>query len=294
MTTDSFDRKASFPAWGDDILPAGNFLGRKGKLVVRLSESQQELAAAQTLRYRVFYEERGLAASPEIRLAGRDSDDFDAICDHLLVLAPAEEAGEDAILVDGGEVVGTYRLLRQEVAEKTLGFYSQGEFDIASLISARPDLRFLELGRSCVLKSYRTRPVVELLWQGIWNYVRLHRIDVMFGCASFEGTDLNSLRRPLQFLRANFRAPDEWSISAHPDRGYFVPFTEEDVMDERQALRMLPPLLKGYLRLGAFIGDGAYVDYQFNTVDVLIILPVSAINSRYFDHFGQPDEPPRL
>jgi len=294
MTTHSLDQTASTTAGSHDVTPPGYLLGRKGALEVRISNGPAELAAAQRLRYRVFYEERGIEASLEIRSAQRDFDDFDAICDHLLVLSPAESAGENAILVNGGEVVGTYRVLRQEVAEKTLGFYSQDEFDIAPLIASRPALRFLELGRSCVLKPYRTRPVVELLWQGIWNYVRLHRMDVMFGCASLEGTDLDALQRPLQFLRQNFRAPAEWAASAHPERGYFAPPSTEAAIDERQALRLLPPLIKGYLRLGAYIGDGAYVDRLFNTVDVLIILPVEAINSRYFEHFGQPDDAPTL
>ncbi|WP_342643989.1 GNAT family N-acetyltransferase [Rhodoligotrophos ferricapiens] len=272
--------------------PPGMILGRKGNLEVRLCRSRAELAAAQSLRYRVFYEERSARAAPEIAASRRDSDAFDDICDHLLVVAPLGAAPEGAIMVEDCEVVGTYRLLRQDVAEATLGFYTQDEFDIAPLIASKPDLRFLEVGRSCVLKPYRTRPVVELLWQGIWNYVRLHRLDVMLGCASLEGTDLEALRQPLSFLQRQFRAPAEWRVRARPERGVFIEARDDEPVDERAVMRALPPLIKGYLRLGAYIGEGAFIDHQFNTVDVLIILPVSAINSRYFSHFGAPGEAP--
>lgn len=294
MTADRFDHSVSPSSESNSKTPPGLILGRKGNLEVRVSNGPSEVAAAQALRYRTFYAERGIDADPAIHAIQRDVDAFDEICDHLLVLAPLSDAGNDPIVVDGGEVVGTYRLLRQDVAEHSLGFYSQNEFDLAPLLARKPDLRFLELGRSCVLKPYRTRPVVELLWQGIWNYVRLHGLDVMFGCASLDGTDLEVLQRPLQFLREHFRAPAEWAVSAHSDRGYFAVDTEEAPLDERQVLRMLPPLIKGYLRLGAYIGDGAYVDHQFNTVDVLIILPVASINSRYFDYFGQPGDTPAI
>ncbi|WP_137391072.1 GNAT family N-acetyltransferase [Rhodoligotrophos defluvii] len=281
---------------GPGPTPAGMVLGRKGDLEVRLCRDGAELSAAQALRYCVFYEERGAHASPEVVAAQRDSDPFDDVCDHLLVIAPASGSSDPARLVGEGEVVGTYRLLRQEIAETTLGFYTQDEFDIAPLVASKPDLRFLELGRSCVLKPYRTRPVVELLWQGIWNYVRLHRLDVMLGCASLEGTDLDALRQPLKFLQQHFRPPAEWHVRAHPERAVFVDDRPDEpvdgTMDERMAMRALPPLIKGYLRLGAYIGEGAFVDHQFNTVDVLIILPVSAINSRYFSHFGAPGEVP--
>ncbi|MGF7158967.1 putative hemolysin [Rhodoligotrophos appendicifer] len=249
------------------------------------------MAAAQSLRYRVFYEELNARASAETLIWRRDADAFDAICDHLLVLQTENgDTSSDAIRIGDAQVVGTYRLLRQEVAQRNAGFYTQDEFDIATLVGSKPALKFLELGRSCVLKPYRTKPVVELLWQGIWNYVRLHQLDVMLGCASLEGTDLDALRLPLKFLHDEFSAPAEWYVRAQPDR--YVPMDSPGLppVDPRQAMRSLPPLIKGYLRLGAYIGDGAVVDHQFNTVDVLIILPVTSINNRYFSHFGAPDD----
>jgi L-ornithine Nalpha-acyltransferase len=153
-----------------------------------------------------------------------------------------------------------------------------------------PTLKFLELGRSCVLKPFRTRPVVELLWQGIWNYVRAYNLDVMFGCASFEGTSPDLHAGALSFLAYNAAAPAEWQVSALPSRYVDMKRVPSDAIGMKQALRDLPPLIKGYLRLGCYIGNGAVVDQQFNTIDVLIILPVSAINERYFAHFGQPND----
>jgi putative hemolysin len=183
-------------------------------------------------------------------------------------------------------VVGTYRLLRQEVAERNGGFYTENEFDISSLTDLHAGLRFLELGRSCVLPRYRTKRTVELLWHGIWTYVRQHGVDVMIGCASFDGTDPDRLALPLSFLHHYASAPPEWQASANPARRVEMNRMAKEAINPKVALHQLPPLIKGYLRLGAFIGDGAVVDYQFGTTDVLIVMPVAAIKTRYIEHFG--------
>mgnify|MGYP001478877281 FL=1 len=262
----------------------------RGNLILRLAADAHEIEACQRLRFHVFYEELGATPDGQTTATGRDSDRFDAICDHLVVVQTGEAAGEDAIRVSDGELIGTYRLLRQEVAEAHGGFYTESEFDIAPLIAAHPGLRFLELGRSCVLKPFRTKPVVELLWQGIWNYVRAHDMHVMLGCASLEGTDPAAHALALSFLATAAAPPPEWNVKALPQRRVEMRQIPADKIDQRRALKDLPPLVKGYLRLGCYIGDGAVVDHQFNTTDVLIILPVSAINARYFAHFGAPND----
>ena len=157
---------------------------------------------------------------------------------------------------------------------------------IAALVDRHADLRFLELGRSCVLPRYRNKRTVELLWHGIWSYVRQHRLDVMIGCASFEGTDPDRLALPLSFLHHYARAPEAWRAAAHPSRRVEMKRMAREAINPKAALHELPPLIKGYLRLGAFIGDGAVIDHQFGTTDVLIVMPVSAINARYIEHFG--------
>jgi putative hemolysin len=189
------------------------------------------------------------------------------------------------------KVVGTYRLLRQEVAESHgRPFYTAGEFDIEPLVAANPAARFLELGRSCVLKEYRTKRSVELLWAGIWAYVRHHRIDVMIGCASLEGTDPERLALPLSFLHHHARAPEAWRARALPERYVSMDRMPREAVNPKAALHALPPLVKGYLRLGATFGDGAVVDPQFGTTDVLVVLPVAAIDQRYIDHFSPAEK----
>jgi len=259
---------------------------------MRLASGAREIEAAQALRYKVFYEELDAHPTPEMSATRRDADRFDAICDHLLVVTPPGDSGEvDPIMIDDGEVVGTYRLPRQEVAQRNGGFYSADEFDIGALLDAKGnDLRFLELGRSCVLESFRTKLVIELLWQGIWNYVQAHNIDVMLGCASLEGTDPEALALPLSYLHHTYRAPEEWRVRAVPGRYVEMALLPPDEIDEREAMRALPPLIKGYVRAGCYVGEGAVVDHQFNTTDVLIVLPISAINARYLSHFSNPED----
>jgi L-ornithine Nalpha-acyltransferase len=256
-------------------------LGRLGPLEVRLARNAAEIRRAQKLRYRVFYREMSAVPDATSFLSRRDVDPFDAVCDHLLVVDHAAPR-----LRRAPKVVGTYRLLRQEVADRQSGFYSAGEFDIDALVSRHGERRFLELGRSCVLPDYRTKRTLELLWHGIWTYVLAHRIDVMIGCASLEGTDPDRLALPLSFLHHYARAPEAWRAAALPRRYVELDRMPKSAVDPRAALQSLPPLIKGYLRLGAFIGDGAVVDHQFGTTDVLIVLPVAGINSRYLDHFG--------
>jgi putative hemolysin len=267
--------------------------GRIGDLEVRLATGRKDILCAQRLRYEVFYEE--MSATPSV-LAGMrrlDQDPYDAICDHLLV----EDRSALSARPDGWartrrpQVVGTYRLLRQEVAQRSLGFYTAGEYDIEPLIAAKsPRYRFMELGRSCVLQPYRTKRSVELLWHGLWTYAREHKIDVMIGCASFGGIDPDEHAMALSFLHHHAQAPAEWRCRAHDH--LYVPMDRisKDRLDTKAALKALPPLIKGYLRLGAFVGDGAVIDRQFGTIDVLIVLPVENIDPRYFGHFGAPDE----
>ena len=260
-------------------------LGRIGDLEVRLAQTAAEIRQAQKLRYHVFYEEGSALADPSRLFARRDIDAFDAICDHLLVLdhAAKKSRGKPA-------VVGTYRLLRQQLAEDFGGFYTAGEFDIAPLLGRHRDLQFLELGRSCVLAPYRNKRTVELLWHGIWAYVLHNRLDVMFGCASLDGTDPDRLALPLSFLHHYSRAPEPWRAPALPERYVEMNRMSKEAIDPKAALRSLPPLVKGYLRLGCYIGDGAVIDRQFGTTDVLIVLPVSALSSRYVEHFGASAE----
>lgn len=259
-------------------------LAEKASFRARLAASPAEVTVAQRLRHRVFMEEG--AARGAANASGRDADRYDALCDHLLVID--RDATHPTFPLGDGDLVGTYRLIRQEAAEQAHGFYTAGEYDLAPLLARKRGLSFLELGRSCVRADMRDQPVAELLWQGIWNYVRAHRIDVMIGCASFEGTDPNVHAEALTWLAHKARAPEDWQVRALPERYVEMDRCPIASIDGRHAVRALPPLIRGYVKLGCYIGDGAVLDHDFNTTDVLIILPVAAINPRYFAHFGAP------
>lgn len=268
--------------------PPGTSFGRSKTLEVRLARNAIEVRYAQQLRYQIFYEEMSAVPDAAARITKRDADQFDAICDHLLVLDHGvAESPKLRRWRRKPRVVGTYRLLRQDVANRYGGFYSQGEFDIAPMIARQPKgTRFLELGRSCVLKAYRNKPTLELMWKAIMSYVRLHKMDVMIGCASLEGTDIEALAMPLSFLYHTARAPEEWRAIALPERYVDMNILPPDQIDARAALKSLPPLVKGYLRAGCYIGDGAVVDHQFNTTDVLITMPVAHMAERYLNRFS--------
>lgn len=262
--------------------------GRVGDLEVRLARTRAEVRLAQRLRYQVFYEEMSAVPSGLARFRRRDEDSYDAWCDHLLVVDTSDSEGRRRDSVP--KVVGTYRVLRQAVAERCGGFYTSREYDIAPLMAAKPGLHFMELGRSCVLAPYRNKRTVELLWHGLWTYVREHGVDVMLGCASFEGVDPAEHAMALSFLHQNAAAPREWACAALPGMHVAMDMLASDKIDAKAALKAIPPLIKGYLRLGACVGDGAVIDHQFGTTDVLIILPVARIDPRYFEHYGAPDE----
>jgi len=279
---------ALIPALGAPLRidrPMEGTLGRMGSLEVRLARGPAEIQKAQALRYKVFYEEMSAVANPAVTLLRRDADFYDAICDHVLVL--------DHSIVETKpfrkpepKVVATYRLLRGEVADTNGGYYTAGEFELDAFLARNAGRRLLELGRSCVLKPYRNKRTVELLWHGVWTYIRHHRIDAMFGCASLEGTDPRALSLPLSYLHHHHRAPEDWRVRALANRYVEMDRLSANQIDLKGALHALPPLVKGYLRLGAWVGDGAVVDHQFGTTDVFIVLAAERISSRYIEYFG--------
>jgi L-ornithine Nalpha-acyltransferase len=279
-------RRAPLPGFRGRFQPPQVY-GRIGPLEVRLARKKSELRRAQRLRYKVFYEEMSATPNALAMLSRRDEDAYDPIFDHLLVIDRGDPAKKGW---RRSQVVGTYRVLRQDVADDNAGFYTQGEYDIAPLIQSKPDYSFIELGRSCVLKPYRNRRTLELLWQGVWSYVRQHGADVMIGCASFPGVNPAEHALALSFLHHTALAPEEWRVRAHDHLRVDMNMMPKDAVDLRAAVKALPPLIKGYLRVGAYIGDGAVIDHQFGTTDVLVIMPIEAIKTRYFDHFGAPDE----
>jgi putative hemolysin len=245
---------------------------------VRLAVSEAEVAAAQALRYEIFYDEMGAKPTPRMAAVRRDIDDYDAICDHLLVV--------DHGLDGSPQVVGTYRLLRQDVAMAHRGFYSAGEYDLSRLIAqSSPASRLLELGRSCVAPAWRNTTTITLLWRGIADYLQRHSIGHMFGCASLHGADPLLHAAELSYLYHHHLAPEPLRAEAWPENHVRMDALDAAAIDVRAAARALPPLIKGYLRVGAMVGNGGFVDHQFNTVDVFVVMPVDRITSRYAGRF---------
>lgn len=239
------------------------------EIVVRLAMSEADLVAAQRLRYQVFFEEMGAKPSSRALVTGRDEDAYDTVCDHLLAVA-------------GDRVVGTYRLIHQQAAARVGGFYSASEFDIGPILARGG--RFLELGRSCIAPAWRNRGTLQALWHGLAEYIADNGVDMLFGCASLPGTDAERIAGPLAYLHQHHLAPAEWRASALP-ACRVAPPDVATISSPAAAFRMLPPLLKGYLRAGAWIGEGAALDAEFNTTDVLVILDTRAMTARYQRRF---------
>lgn len=253
---------------------------RSGNLLIRLAETEAEVTASQSLRYEVFCEEMAAKPSLEMMRLRREFDSYDAYCDHLLVFDSERGSGPSA-------VVGTYRLLRREAAAQLGRFYTASEYDIEPLLSYPGQI--LELGRSCVHRDYRTRSIMQLLWRGIAEYVFFYNIDVMFGCASLPDVEPARLALPLSYLRHECLAPPELRPRALPERYVDMAILPPESIDLRDALKSLPPLIKGYLRLGGFVGDGAVVDADFGTTDVCIVVKTDLITEKYYRHYSRDE-----
>lgn len=256
-------------------------LARCGPLEARLATSTQDVRRAQKLRYRVFFDEGGATPDPTARLIRRDVCRFDRVSDHLVVVDSAQTFRDGT-----PRIVGVYRLLRQDVAERNFGFYSAREFDVETLVSRHPGMRFLEVGRACIATSHRGKHVLELLWRGLWAYARHHRIDAMIGCASLPGADASVHAGAVRTLSSGGGDPS-WRVTPRPGlagaagRGEFA-----EPADPRSLVRALPPLVKGYWRLGATFSPTPVIDRAFNTTDLFVVMPLAEIEGRYLQYFG--------
>ena len=247
-----------------------------GDFEVRLAQTSAEIEAAQALRFRVFYEEMTAHASPEMLALRRDFDPFDDVCDHLLVLDRRRGEGPEGI-------VGTYRLIRRVAAAKMGRFYSSAEYDIQKMIDYPGEV--LELGRSCIERDARNTATMQMLWRGIALYAYHYNIQVMFGCASLPGIDPEQHAQALSYLHHNHLAPPEIRVRALPSRYVKMDMLEPGSYDPRKAMGRVPPLIKGYLRLGGFVGDGAVIDHEFNSTDVFIIVKTELVTEKYIRHY---------
>lgn len=254
---------------GDDL--------RAGTMEVFVASRTEDIEASQALRYRVFVEEMGAKATPEMQAARRDFDQFDAVCDHLLVAEHQPQGGY--------RIVGTYRLLRREPMQKVGRFYSESEYDISAIKKSGGNI--LEVGRSCVDPEFRSRAVMQLLWRGIGAYVNKFEIALMFGCASFHGIDPQAHRMALSYLHHYHLAPPELCPKALPDLYVEMNLLPKEEVNVKEAFANLPALIKGYLRLSGYIGQGAVIDRQYNTTDVSIVVKTDLVTDKYAARYGK-------
>ncbi len=264
-------------------------LARSGALEARLALTKKDVRRAQKLRYRVFFEEGGAVPDPTARLIRRDVCRFDGVCDHLIVVDKTLRHRDGS-----PRFVGVYRLLRQEVAQRNFGFYSSCEFDVEGLIARRPTTRFLEVGRACIAPTHRRKHVLELLWRGLWAYARHHNMDALIGCASLPGADPAAHAGAIRALASSGGDPN-WRVAPRPERaGALGGSGAAPPADPRALIRVLPPLVKGYWRLGATFSPVPAVDRAFNTTDVFVVMPLCDIEVRYLQYFGVEAVPASL
>jgi L-ornithine Nalpha-acyltransferase len=247
-----------------------------GDFEVRVAKTAEEIDAAQALRYRIFYEEMAARPTPEMARLQRDFDPYDEVCDHLLVLDRRRGEGPEGI-------VGTYRLIRRAAAARMGRFYSSAEYDVQKMIDYPGEV--LELGRSCIAKDARNTATMQMLWRGIALYAYHYNIQVMFGCASFPGTDPAQHAQAMSYLCHHHLAPPQIRVRAVESRYVNMEMLPPGSYDARKAMARVPPLIKGYLRLGGFVGDGAVIDSQFNTTDVFVIVKTELVTEKYMRHY---------
>lgn len=241
--------------------------------VLRLARDARDLRAAQRLRYKVFVEELGGDGELVDHAARLECDAYDPVFDHLVLI----DSRRDAAALE--DVVGVYRLLPGDRVGATGRFYSEDEYDLAPLKAS--GRRLLELGRSCVHADYRGGTAMMHLWNGLADYVLERGIEVMFGVASFHGTNIAALAQPLAWLYHHHLAPEALRVRALAPHRQEMDLLPPEQLDRRAAMLATPALIKAYLRLGGFVGDGAWVDHAFNTTDVCLLMDTARMSARH-------------
>lgn len=250
-----------------------------GRFTARLAETEEDVRAAQRLRYRVFVEEMGASASQQEHDDRRESDHFDRHCDHLILLDTESEVTDPQ-----DRVIGVYRLLRGSVAKSGPGFYSAAEFDLERILEFPHET--LELGRSCVHVDYRSGAAMQLLWMALAQYIYTHKLRLLFGCASFHGSDMQALAKPLSYLYHTRLAPEHLRPRVLSEFYNDMNLLPADQVTRLEAMKEMPALIKGYLRLNGYVGDGAFIDKDFNTIDVCLVMETDKISARYHSFYA--------
>ena len=240
---------------------------------IKIAESNFEIKKAQSLRYKIFFKEKNIKKKSFKFLLQRDYDFYDKISDHLIIIDNNREIRDN--------VIGTYRLLRGNCAKLYRGFYTEQEFDISNLKKNFSSKDILELGRSCVHPQYRSGIILKLLWQGISNYIKMYKIKILMGCASFHGTNPSKFKDEFSLLYENYRLPEDYDVKSLQSNE--ISFNKN--INHSTTLNKLPPLIKGYLRAGGMVSENFYIDTEFETIDYCVIMLTEKIVSRYQNKF---------
>lgn len=235
---------------------------------VRLASSQADYDAVYRLRYDVFVQEYGVQGPTVNPSLCYEKDEFDSFCDHLILIDKKMQPEQ---------VVGLYRLISGDRLPSGGRFYTEQEFDISNLYTSNK--RLLELSRSCIHPNYRSSIALFCLWRGVLNYVEHHKIDLLFGVASLYGTNIDDLRAPLSYLHQNHLAPKELRPKATGETAVFQHETSQLSSSTNEAIIKIPTLIKSYLRFGSFVGDGAFIDHDFNTTDICMVIDAHKANA---------------
>lgn len=240
---------------------------------IRIAKDPQDLMAAQRLRYQVFIEELGGTGPLVDHDARLEKDEFDDVVDHLCLI----DTRRDAEALD--HVVGVYRLLPGDRAADFGRFYCDGEYDLQPLRDCGRPL--LELGRSCVHPDYRGGSGMFIMWNALADYVLDHGIEILFGVASFHGTDAQMLAPSLSWLHHKHLAPEDLRPRARDAGFQRMDLIAPEDIDRREAMVAMPALIKAYLRLGGQVGEGAFIDHEFNTTDVFLLMDTAAMSAKH-------------
>ncbi|MBY8975624.1 GNAT family N-acetyltransferase [Rhodobacteraceae bacterium NNCM2] len=251
-----------------------------GRFTVRLATCEEDVRAAQRLRYRVFVEEMGATPSPEDAAERRETDRFDPYFEHMLLIDNESDRPE----IERG-VVGVYRLMRDTTAREGIGFYGQSEYDLSPVLNC--GRQSVELGRSCVDVQVRGGAGMHMLWTGLGEYVNSRGIQILFGVASFHGNEIEPIAQALSYLHYNHLAPEDLRVRAVDSHYAPMNILPQDQVSRFEAMRQLPALIKAYIRLGGFVGEGAFIDRDFNTVDVCLLMDTTRMVERYRDYYSR-------
>ena len=242
--------------------------------IIKIADKKSELKKAQALRYSVFYKEKKAIPTISKKILRLDYDKVDKFADHLIVIDKNRKGIKN-------KIVGTYRLIRGDIAAHCGGFYTSSEFDLSKILNSYENNKILELGRSCVHQDYRNGTIMNLLWKAIAEYVKLHDIKILLGCASFHGTDIMKYTNELSYLRNNFSLPDELLVKSLDTKIYPAYNEINSKINDLRTFVKLPPLIKGYLRLGGRVSHDCFIDYKFNTIDLCVIVKTDNVDEKY-------------